>query len=291
MNNKESKNIKSFFKDKNIFIQALIISLVVFLLLFIVEFGSAKLFGVMPIANEVPGGECVSYIGIGCEMVYLYPLTNSNDKTEIVTTPRMPKVTILPTQGIILYAGFYIVTLIVLTVIWFVRRKNGGVKNVGEYSGVETPEGETPEYTPKTLSEYIKDYKSTYINKAIWVRLTAFLGLAVYVIGGFLPFCIGKSKKYMTKTYFAYIDQPATLLLIFLAAAVLITVLSRFPYAGIIPTIALLIMAISEYKGSLPLRFPEKYDSGCGFAVMTVGLVLSIISFIFIFIMRRRSND
>lgn len=285
------KEIKSFLKNKNIFIQALIISLAVFLLLFIVEFGSAKLFGVMPIAKEVPGGDCVCHIGIGCEMVYLYPLTNSNDQTEIVTTPRLPKVNILPTHGIILYAGFYVVTLVVLIVIWFVRRKNGGVKNFGEYSGVETPEGETPGYTQKPLSEYIKDYKSTYINKAIWVRLTAFLGLVVYVIGGFLPFCIGKSEKYMTKTYFSYIDQPATLLLIFLAAAVLITVFARFPYAGIIPTVALLIMAISEYKGSLPLRFPKKYDSGCGFAVMTVGLMLSIISFIFIFIMRRRSND
>lgn len=268
-------------KNKNIFIQALIISLAVFLLLFIVEFGSAKLFGVMPIAQEVPGGDCVCHIGIGCEMVYLYPLTNSNDQTEIVTTPRLPKVNILPTQGIILYAGFYAVTLVVLIVFLCFKKKSGG----------ETIGGENLESPSKTLSEYLKDYKSTYINKAIWVRLTAFLGLVVYVIGGFLPFCIGKSPKYMTKTYFSYIDQPATLLLIFLAAAVLITVFARFPYAGIIPTVALLTMAISEYKGSLPMRFPNKYDSGCGFAVMTVGLVLSIISFIFIFIMRRRSND
>lgn len=275
------KEIKSFLKNKNIFIQALIFSLAVFLLLFIVEFGSAKLFGVMPIAQEVPGGDCVCHIGIGCEMVYLYPLTNSNDQTEIVTTPRLPKVNILPTQGIILYAGFYAVTLVVLIVIWCFKKKSGG----------ETIGGENPESPSKTLPEYLKEYKSTYINKAIWVRLTAFLGLVVYVIGGFLPFCIGKSEKYMTKTYFSYIDQPATLLLIFLAAAVLITVFARFPYAGIIPTVALLIMAISEYKGSLPMRFPNKYDSGCGFAVMTVGLVLSIISFIFIFIMRRRSND
>lgn len=89
---------------------ALCVSAALSAAIFIIEGVSAFLFKTMPVAVEIPGGDCVEYMGIGWEILKIYPLTTFDDSVKLIT-----KVSFVPNVFIffaVLFAVVFVIALI-----------------------------------------------------------------------------------------------------------------------------------------------------------------------------------
>lgn len=84
--------------------KSLIFSSVITLILFAIDTIGILGFGMLPLAINFGGGECNQYIGIGWQLLRLYPLTDSSAPAKTTTE-----------------IGFFLPTLIaIFVVIWII---------------------------------------------------------------------------------------------------------------------------------------------------------------------------